>query len=140
MTKLPFVDSSFDVPVFYPGDDLIACLNKEMAFLTAIASSRFPSTNNPLRTSSNLRNHDTIQDGRVTTEDLDTYDSDCDNISNTKAVLMANGKEYHQKEKIKAKPNTIEHEMKSVEKLKVNQSQQKVNPIKVKDGAEVEEL
>nr|GEX88736.1 hypothetical protein [Tanacetum cinerariifolium] len=43
-------------------DDLIACLNKEMAFLTAIASSRFPSTNNPLRTSSNLRNHDTIQD------------------------------------------------------------------------------
>ncbi|GJY36161.1 hypothetical protein Tco_0421539 [Tanacetum coccineum] len=30
----------FAVPVFSPGDDLIACLNKAMAFLTAIASSR----------------------------------------------------------------------------------------------------
>ncbi|GJX29063.1 hypothetical protein Tco_0237142 [Tanacetum coccineum] len=44
------------VPVFNPGDDLIACLNKAMAFLTVVASSRFPSTNNQLRTSSNLRN------------------------------------------------------------------------------------
>ncbi|GKE75698.1 hypothetical protein Tco_1537739, partial [Tanacetum coccineum] len=34
-------------------------------FLTAIASSRFPSTNNQLRTSSNPRNQATIQDDRV---------------------------------------------------------------------------
>nr|GEY64446.1 hypothetical protein [Tanacetum cinerariifolium] len=46
----------FAVPVFSPEDDPIACLNKAMAFLTAVASSRFPSTNNQLRTSSNLRN------------------------------------------------------------------------------------
>ncbi|GJT87532.1 hypothetical protein Tco_1069249 [Tanacetum coccineum] len=118
----------FAVLVFSPGDDLIACLNKAMAFLTAIASSRFPSTNNQLRTSSNLRNQATIQDGRVTvqqvqgrqghsysgtgyknnatssggnnprgqarTEDLDTYDSDCDDISNAKEVLMANISNY----------------------------------------------
>ncbi|GKG36107.1 hypothetical protein Tco_0443785 [Tanacetum coccineum] len=56
MTESPFVDSGFDVPVFSPGDDPITCLNKAMAFLTAIASSRFPSTNNQLRTSSNPRN------------------------------------------------------------------------------------
>ncbi|GJT69981.1 retrovirus-related pol polyprotein from transposon TNT 1-94 [Tanacetum coccineum] len=31
---------SFVVPVFSPGDDLIACLNKAMAFLTVVASSR----------------------------------------------------------------------------------------------------
>ncbi|GKD46947.1 hypothetical protein Tco_1271592, partial [Tanacetum coccineum] len=31
---------SFVVPVFSPGDDPIACLNKAMAFLTAVASSR----------------------------------------------------------------------------------------------------
>ncbi|GJT81943.1 hypothetical protein Tco_1056285 [Tanacetum coccineum] len=37
-----------------------------MAFFIAVASSRFPSTNNQLRTSSNPRNHATIQDGRVT--------------------------------------------------------------------------
>ncbi|GKA00350.1 hypothetical protein Tco_0672900 [Tanacetum coccineum] len=147
-----------------------------MAFLTAVASSRFPSTNNQLRTSSNLRNQATIQDGRVTvqqvqgrqgqsysgtgyksnvtssggnnasgqarivkcyncqaeaqeagqildeeqlafladpgvldgqavqtiipntaafqTEDLNTYDSDCDDLSNVQAVLMANISNY----------------------------------------------
>nr|GEY33126.1 hypothetical protein [Tanacetum cinerariifolium] len=53
------------VLVFSPGDDPIACLNKAMAFLTVVASLRFPSTNNQLRTSSNPRNQDTIQDGRV---------------------------------------------------------------------------
>ncbi|GJU97728.1 hypothetical protein Tco_1326999 [Tanacetum coccineum] len=66
MIESPFVDLGFDVPVFSPGDDPIACLNKAMAFLTAIASSRFPSTNNQLRTSSNLRNQATIQDGKRT--------------------------------------------------------------------------
>nr|GEX47428.1 hypothetical protein [Tanacetum cinerariifolium] len=152
-------------------DDPIACLNKAMAFLTAVASSRFHLTNNQLRTSSNLRNQATIQDGRVTvqqvqerqgqnysgttykgnatssrgnttsgqervvkcyhcqeaqeagqildeeqladpripigqaqtiiphnaafqTEDLDTYDSDCDDLSNAQAILMANISNY----------------------------------------------
>ncbi|GJT02957.1 hypothetical protein Tco_0824126 [Tanacetum coccineum] len=60
----------FDVPVFYPVDDLIACLNKAMAFLTVVASSRFPTTNNQLRTSSNPRNQATIQDGRVTVQQV----------------------------------------------------------------------
>ncbi|GJX24069.1 hypothetical protein Tco_0228514 [Tanacetum coccineum] len=92
MTESPFVDSSFAVPVFSPGDDLIACLNKAMAFLTAVASSRFPTTNNQLRTSSNQRNQATIQDGK--TEDLDTYDSDCDDLSSAQAVLMANISNY----------------------------------------------
>nr|GEX84412.1 integrase, catalytic region, zinc finger, CCHC-type, peptidase aspartic, catalytic [Tanacetum cinerariifolium] len=58
----------FAVPVFSIGDDPIACLNKAMAFLTDVASSRFPSTNNQLRTSSNTRNQATIQDGMVTVQ------------------------------------------------------------------------
>ncbi|GKA08084.1 hypothetical protein Tco_0687415 [Tanacetum coccineum] len=70
MTESPFGDSGFVVPVFSPGDDPIACLNKAMAFLTAVASSRFPSTNNQLRTSSNPRNQATIQDGRVTMQQV----------------------------------------------------------------------
>ncbi|GKE89651.1 hypothetical protein Tco_1567126 [Tanacetum coccineum] len=45
MTKLPFVDSGFTVPVFSPGDDPIACLNKAMAFLTVVASSLLPIIN-----------------------------------------------------------------------------------------------
>nr|GEV21145.1 hypothetical protein [Tanacetum cinerariifolium] len=163
-------DSGFDVPVFSPGDDPIACLNKAMTFLTAVASSRFPYTNNQLRTSSNTRNQATIQDDRVTvqqvqarqwqnyfgttykgnatssrgnttsgqekamlaktqeaeqildeeqlafladpgipagqaqtiiphnaafqTKDLDTYDSNCGDLSNAQAVLMANISNY----------------------------------------------
>ncbi|GJY55744.1 integrase, catalytic region, zinc finger, CCHC-type containing protein [Tanacetum coccineum] len=65
MTESSFRDSGFDVPVFSPGDDLIACLNKAMAFLMVVASLRFPTTNNQLRTSSNPRNQATIQDGRA---------------------------------------------------------------------------
>ncbi|GJW93649.1 putative ribonuclease H-like domain-containing protein [Tanacetum coccineum] len=38
--------------------------------LTAVASSRFPSTNNQLRTSSNPRNQATIQDDRVTVQQV----------------------------------------------------------------------
>nr|GEV26183.1 ribonuclease H-like domain-containing protein [Tanacetum cinerariifolium] len=53
------------VQLLMQGDDLIACLNKAVAFLTAVASSRFPLSNNQLRTSSNLRNQATIKDGRV---------------------------------------------------------------------------
>ncbi|GJU17660.1 integrase, catalytic region, zinc finger, CCHC-type containing protein [Tanacetum coccineum] len=70
MTESPLMDSGFAVPIFSPGDDPIACLNKAMAFLTAVASSRFPSTNNQLRTSSNPRNHATIQDGRATVQQV----------------------------------------------------------------------
>ncbi|GKB51481.1 hypothetical protein Tco_0902234 [Tanacetum coccineum] len=117
------------VPTFLLGDDPIACMNKAMAFLSAVFTPRYPSTNNQLRSSSNLRNQATIQDGRVTvqqvqerqeldeeqlafiadpgvvdgqvaqtithnaafqTDDLDAYNSDCDDISSAKAVLMAN--------------------------------------------------
>ncbi|GJX98065.1 hypothetical protein Tco_0355084 [Tanacetum coccineum] len=177
MTESPLMDSGFVVPIFSPGDDPIACLNKSMAFLTAVASSRFPSTYNQLKTSSTPRNQYTIQDGRVIVqqvqgrqgqsysgtgyksnatsfgehivrqtckawytekvmlaeaqearqildeeqltfladlrvpdsqaiqtvilnnaafqnEDLDTYDSNCDDISNAQAVLMANISNY----------------------------------------------
>ncbi|GJW54876.1 hypothetical protein Tco_0098961 [Tanacetum coccineum] len=41
-----------------------------MLFLHLKASSRFPCTNNQLRTSSNLRNQATIQDGRVTMQQV----------------------------------------------------------------------
>ncbi|GJT61449.1 hypothetical protein Tco_1004982 [Tanacetum coccineum] len=163
--EFPQLDSSLVVPMFQQGEDPIECINKAMAFLSAIAS-RFPPSNNQLRTSSNPRNQATIQDGRVTvqqvqgrqnqsyagtgnrgiattskgnvaagpprvmnrssgsgsdmdeeqlafladpgisealvaqqtvpqnlafqTDDLDAYDSDCDDLSPAKVVLMAN--------------------------------------------------
>ncbi|GJS80440.1 integrase, catalytic region, zinc finger, CCHC-type containing protein [Tanacetum coccineum] len=70
MTKFLQMDFDLVVSVFNQGDDSIACLNKAMAFLTTIASSRFPSTNNQLRTSSNPRNQSTIQDGMVTVQQV----------------------------------------------------------------------
>ncbi|GKB66872.1 integrase, catalytic region, zinc finger, CCHC-type containing protein [Tanacetum coccineum] len=71
MIESPFVDSGFAVPVFSLGDDPISCLNKAMAFLTVVASSRFPTTNNQLKTSSNPRNQATIQDGRVIVQQVE---------------------------------------------------------------------
>ncbi|GJY18909.1 copia protein [Tanacetum coccineum] len=47
----------------------IECINKAMAFLSVVAS-RFPPSNNQLRTSSNPRNQGTIQDGRVTVQQV----------------------------------------------------------------------
>ncbi|GKC67846.1 hypothetical protein Tco_1100444 [Tanacetum coccineum] len=129
-------------------DDPIACLNKAMAFLTPVASSRFPLTNNQLRTSYSLRNQATIQDGKANKQVVkfynfqgdrnmtrqctqpkrprnaawfkekemlaealefgqildeeqlaflahpDAYDSDCNDVSNAKAVLLANLSNY----------------------------------------------
>ncbi|GJX31063.1 hypothetical protein Tco_0240918 [Tanacetum coccineum] len=107
------------VPTFQQGEDPIDCINKVMAFLSAMES-RFPPLNNQLRMSSNPKNQATIQDGRVIvqqvqgrqtqsslvleteellqpqeeimqlTEDLDAYDSYCDDISSAKVVLIAN--------------------------------------------------
>ncbi|GJW25911.1 hypothetical protein Tco_0039722 [Tanacetum coccineum] len=82
-------------------EDPIECINKAMAFLSAVAS-RFPPSNNQLRASSNPRNQATIQDeapvveqtipynSAFQTDNLDAYDSDCDDLSSAKAVLMAN--------------------------------------------------
>ncbi|GJU96329.1 hypothetical protein Tco_1233432 [Tanacetum coccineum] len=70
MAEFLQIDSGLDVLVFNQGDDPIAYLNKAMAFLTTVASSRFPSTNNQLRTSSNQRNQSTIQDDRITMQQV----------------------------------------------------------------------
>ncbi|GJT87646.1 hypothetical protein Tco_1069363 [Tanacetum coccineum] len=53
-------------PVFKQEDDPIDAINKMMSFLSTIVTSRFPTTNNQLRNSSNLRQQATIHDGRVT--------------------------------------------------------------------------
>ncbi|GJV07989.1 hypothetical protein Tco_1345645 [Tanacetum coccineum] len=68
---LPTMISYFDLAVltFQQGEDSIDCINKAMTFLSAVAS-RFPPSNNQLRTSSNPRNQATIQDGRVTVQQV----------------------------------------------------------------------
>nr|GEZ61658.1 hypothetical protein [Tanacetum cinerariifolium] len=145
------------VLVFQKGDDPIDVINHIMSFLTAVVTSRFPATNNQLRTSSNPRQQATINNGRVTiqpiqgrqnfmsvgslrpfasgsgeasrkqrvlqeeelefladpgmaesssnqnvittndayqADELDAYDSDCDELNSTKIALMANLSHY----------------------------------------------
>ncbi|GJV74231.1 retrovirus-related pol polyprotein from transposon TNT 1-94 [Tanacetum coccineum] len=164
MPESPFVDYGFVVPVSSPRDDLIACLNKAMAFLTAVASLSATSSGKTRDTSSRgnttsgiarvvkcyncqgeghmarqctqpkrprnaawykekamlveaqearqildeeqlafladpgvpASQAQTIIPHNVTfqTKDLDTYDSDCDDLSNAQAVLMANISTY----------------------------------------------
>ncbi|GKB86978.1 hypothetical protein Tco_0959250 [Tanacetum coccineum] len=91
--EFPQLDSGLVVPIFQQGEDPIECINKAMSFISSMAS-RFPSSNNQLKTSSNLRNQATIQDA-FQPEDLDAYDSNCDDISSVKAVLMANLSSYN---------------------------------------------
>ncbi|GJR36655.1 hypothetical protein Tco_1212339 [Tanacetum coccineum] len=62
------ISSSTIIPVSQ-GEYPIDCINKAMAFLSVVAS-RFPSTNNQLRTSSNPRNQATIQDGRISVQQV----------------------------------------------------------------------
>ncbi|GJZ86192.1 retrovirus-related pol polyprotein from transposon TNT 1-94 [Tanacetum coccineum] len=61
-------DSCLIVPVFQKGDDPIDAINHMMSFLTAVVTSRYPTTNNQLRTSSNPRQQATIYDGKVTVQ------------------------------------------------------------------------
>nr|GEX44345.1 retrovirus-related Pol polyprotein from transposon TNT 1-94 [Tanacetum cinerariifolium] len=61
--KFPRLDSSPAVLTFQQGDDPIECINKAMTI---------------------------PQNSTFQTEDLDAYNSDCDDISSAKAVLMAN--------------------------------------------------
>nr|GEX72711.1 integrase, catalytic region, zinc finger, CCHC-type, peptidase aspartic, catalytic [Tanacetum cinerariifolium] len=63
-------NSGLIVPVFQKGNDHIDAINHMMSFLTAVITSRYPTTNNQLRNSSNLRQQATINNGRVTLQPI----------------------------------------------------------------------
>ncbi|GJY13929.1 hypothetical protein Tco_0383238 [Tanacetum coccineum] len=56
--------------MFKQGDDPIDAINHMMSFLSAVIISRYPTTNNRLRNSSNPRQQATINDGRVTLQPI----------------------------------------------------------------------
>nr|GEX36224.1 retrovirus-related Pol polyprotein from transposon TNT 1-94 [Tanacetum cinerariifolium] len=100
-------DSGLAVPSFQQGDDPIECINKEMVFLSTVAS-RFLTSNNqserlpileikqPFKMEESPFNkfkEENLKEKLMLVEaqeDLDAYDSDGDDISSAKAVLMAN--------------------------------------------------
>nr|GEV02191.1 retrovirus-related Pol polyprotein from transposon TNT 1-94 [Tanacetum cinerariifolium] len=107
--RIQLLMHGFAIPIFSPGDDPITCINKAMAFLTPVASSRQGLLNattvkvkdiwlgNALSLSDQGMQHDQgVPEGQAVktiiqnndafqTEDLDTYDFDCDDISKAKA-------------------------------------------------------
>ncbi|GKD50377.1 hypothetical protein Tco_1279353 [Tanacetum coccineum] len=96
------LDSGLVITSFLPPDDPIASLNKAMMFLSTAFNSRFPPTNNQLRTSSNPRTQETIQDDRgvktakeeqqdFMADGLEEFDSDCNDLQlNTTSIIKAN--------------------------------------------------
>ncbi|GKC96793.1 hypothetical protein Tco_1162235 [Tanacetum coccineum] len=69
-------DSGLIVPVFQKGDDSIDAINHMMSFLTAVVTSRYPTTNNQLRNSSNPRQQATNNDVRVTLQPIQGRQTD----------------------------------------------------------------
>ncbi|GJS02710.1 retrovirus-related pol polyprotein from transposon TNT 1-94 [Tanacetum coccineum] len=57
-------------PLALKGNDPIDAINHMMSFLTAVVTSRYPTTNNQLRNSSNPRQQATINNGRVTVKPI----------------------------------------------------------------------
>nr|GEX18267.1 retrovirus-related Pol polyprotein from transposon TNT 1-94 [Tanacetum cinerariifolium] len=121
MNEFPQLDSGLAVLVFTQGDNPIACLNKAMAFLKCTQLKRprnatwfkdkamlaeaqesgqlldeeqlaflaDPGIRDGQAAQTTISNNDAFQ-----TEDLDAYDFDCDDVSNAKAILMANLSNY----------------------------------------------
>nr|GFA58045.1 hypothetical protein [Tanacetum cinerariifolium] len=63
-------NSMMHLIIFQKRDDPIDAINHMMSFLTSVVTSRYPTTNNQLRTSSNPRQQATINDGRVTIQPI----------------------------------------------------------------------
>nr|GFB57409.1 hypothetical protein [Tanacetum cinerariifolium] len=63
--EFPQLELGLIVLVFKKGDDPINAINHTMSFLSAVVTSRYPTTNNQLRNLSNPRQQATINDRRV---------------------------------------------------------------------------
>ncbi|GJR79772.1 hypothetical protein Tco_0150557 [Tanacetum coccineum] len=81
--------SGLAVPVFKKGDDPIDAINKMMSFLSTVVTSRFPSTNNQLRSSSNSGQQATIHDGRVTVKPVQGRQSSFDACTSRKRANIS---------------------------------------------------
>ncbi|GKE23635.1 hypothetical protein Tco_1435147 [Tanacetum coccineum] len=106
--EFPQPDSGLNVLVFKEGDDPIDAINHIMSFLSAVVTSRYPTTNNQLRNSSNPRQQATINDGRCTKPKRKWDDS----WFKDKVLLVqaqANGQILHEEElAFLANPGTTE--------------------------------
>nr|GFA06823.1 hypothetical protein [Tanacetum cinerariifolium] len=88
------------VLVFQKGDDPIDAINHMMSFLTAVVTSSAPSPRGSEMLSDPGMAESSSNQNVVTTnvayqgDDLDAYDSDCDELNSAKIALMANLSHY----------------------------------------------
>ncbi|GKF23900.1 hypothetical protein Tco_0076222, partial [Tanacetum coccineum] len=123
LAEFPQIDSGLAVPVFKQGDDFIDAINKMMSFLSTERQNSYAAGTSGTRANTsgtrgnylgqqrivkcfNCQREDLgIAEGLVTqsvithnaayqADDLDAYDSDCDEISTAKEILMANLSSY----------------------------------------------
>nr|GEV37349.1 hypothetical protein [Tanacetum cinerariifolium] len=96
--EFPQLDSGLTVPVFKQGDDPIDAINHMMSFLSAVVTSRYPTTNNQDELA--FLPDPRIEEGQATqtvithndayqANDLDAYNTYCDELNTTKVALMA---------------------------------------------------
>nr|GEZ29724.1 hypothetical protein [Tanacetum cinerariifolium] len=88
------------ISVFQKGDDPINAINHMMSFLTSVVTSRYPSTNNQLRTSSNPRQQATINDGRVTIQPIQGRQNHMSAGSSRPFTLGPGGTSGRQRDKV----------------------------------------
>ncbi|GJY18464.1 hypothetical protein Tco_0389955 [Tanacetum coccineum] len=86
--EFPQSDSGLIVPVFKQGNDPIDAINHMMSFLSAVVTSRYPTTNNQLGNSPNPRKQAIINDGRLEPK---LYAGNV--IKNTSAIVILDTKE-----------------------------------------------
>ncbi|GKD06885.1 hypothetical protein Tco_1186570 [Tanacetum coccineum] len=97
MTESPLMDSGLAVLVFSPRDDPIACEGHMARQCTQPKRPRNTTWYKDKAMLAKAQEAGQILDEEqltFLTEDFDIYDSDCDDISNAKAVLMANISNY----------------------------------------------
>nr|GEW39027.1 hypothetical protein [Tanacetum cinerariifolium] len=104
-TKFPQLDFGLVVPIFQLGEDPIDYINKAMEFLSALASrgnyaagqAKAVKCYNFLGERAYGERVHSAKEAKkfCMAENLDSYDSDCDDISSAKAVLMANISSYN---------------------------------------------
>nr|GEX11718.1 hypothetical protein [Tanacetum cinerariifolium] len=90
--KFTSPDTGLVVPVFQKGNDPIDAINHMMSFLTAEEELEFladPGIEKTLSTQYAVTNNAAYQ-----ADDLDAYDSDCDELNSAKIALMANFSHY----------------------------------------------
>ncbi|GKA71121.1 hypothetical protein Tco_0777260 [Tanacetum coccineum] len=103
--EFPQLDSGLIVPLFQKGDDPIDAINHMMSFLTAIVTSRYPTTNNQLRNSSNPRQQATINDGRVTLQPVQGRQTSFVAGTTRTYTLGASGSNYGKQRTITSQEN-----------------------------------